>query len=93
MRLMPDYVRRSINQASPDVLEYQAIQHGPEDIEMRLALKEGANRRAIEEQIVANLAFWAGRAGGLLTGLRFSAALPVRDPVTHKLVRVVSHCR
>lgn len=93
VRLMPDYVRRSINQASPDVLEYQAIQHGLEDIELRLALAEGADRRAIEEKITANLAFWAGRAGGRVAGLRFSDARPVRDPVTRKLVRVVSHCK
>jgi putative adenylate-forming enzyme len=93
VRLMPDYVRRSINQASPDVLEYQAIQLGPEDFEFRLSLAEGADRAAILETITANLAFWAGRAGGIISGLRFTDAAPVRDPASHKLIRVVSHCR
>jgi len=90
---MPDYVRRSINQASPDVLEYQAIQLAPEDIELRLTLSEGADLAAIQEKITANLAFWADRAGGRLGHIRLTNPRPSRDPVSHKLVRVVSHCR
>ena len=93
VRLMPDYVRRSINQASPDVLEYQAIQLALEDFELRLTLSEGADRAAIQEKITANLAFWADRAGGRLGHIRFTNTVPSRDPVSHKLVRVVSHCR
>ena len=86
---MPDYVRRSINQSSPDVIEYQAIQYSPDDIEIRLALTDDANRASVEEAIVTNLAYWARRAGGSLGAIRFSDTQPTRDPVTHKLVRVM----
>ena len=89
VRLMPDYVRRSINQSSPDVIEYQAIQYSPDDIEIRLALTDDANRTSIEEAIVTNLAYWARRAGGSLGAIHFSDTRPTRDPVTHKLVRVM----
>lgn len=89
VKLMPDYVRRSINQASEHIIEYQAIQHGNEDIEIKLDLAEGADRAAIEGAIVGNLAHWADRAGGRLGTVRFSAHPPQRDPESHKLVRVV----
>ncbi len=90
VRLMPDYVRRSINQASGDVIEYQAIQHSPEDIEIRLELAKGADEATIRRTIVANLEHWAGRAHGRIGRISFSPEPPARDPVSHKLVRVVS---
>jgi putative adenylate-forming enzyme len=90
--LMPDYVRRSINQASADVLEYQAIQWAPDDLEIRLRLAADAVRPAIETAIRANLAHWAARAGGDVPTLRFSTTPPTRDPTSHKLVRVLNRC-
>ena len=88
--LMPDYVRRSLNQASDDVREYQVIQWGPDDVEVRLRLAEGADRAGIESAIRGNLAHWASRAGGQVPGLRFTAAAPERDATSHKLVRVIN---
>jgi phenylacetate-coenzyme A ligase PaaK-like adenylate-forming protein len=90
--LMPDYVRRSINQASADVLEYQAIQWAPDDLEIRLRLARGATRPPIEAAIRANLAHWSARAGGDVPALRFTATPPTRDPTSHKLVRVLNRC-
>lgn len=87
--LFPDYVTRSINQASDDIAEFQAIQHSLEDIEVRLLVKPGANRASIEAAVRANLAYWAERAGGALGALRFSGAPPERNPNSQKLIRVV----
>ena len=86
---MPDYVRRSINQASADIIEYQAVQYEPDDIEIKLELAVGADRAAIEDTIITNLAYWADRAGGRLGFVRFSDSPPERDPESHKLVRVL----
>jgi putative adenylate-forming enzyme len=90
--LMPDYVRRSINQASADVLEYQAIQWAPDELEVRLRLAPGAARPTIETAIRTNLAHWAARAGGDVPALRFTTTQPARDPTSHKLVRVLNRC-
>lgn len=89
VRLMPDYVRRSINQASGDVLEYQAIQRSPTSIEIRVELANGANAEAIRSAIRTNLAHWADRAGAHLGSVTFSDVRPTRDPDSHKLVRVI----
>jgi putative adenylate-forming enzyme len=88
--LMPDYVRRSINQASDQVLEYQVVQASPGDIEVRLHLTPRADRAPIEAAIQRNLEHWAGRAGGVVPPLRFSRTPPIRDPVSHKLIRVIN---
>ncbi len=93
VRLMPDYVRRSVNQASADIVEYQAIQLTPDEIEIRLDLVEGADTGAIRQAIIANLEHWSARAGGRIGTVRFSTAPPLRDPISHKLVRVVNRCR
>lgn len=90
VRLMPDYVRRAINQASPDIIEYQAIQYSPEEIEIRLLLAADAAAPDLQRAIISNLAYWADRAGGRLGTVRFSETRPTRDPVSHKLVRVVN---
>ena len=86
--LMPDYVRRSINRASQDVDEYQAIQHAPGDVEIRLVLAPGADRASIEGAVRANLAMWCERAGGVPPGVRFADAPPERNPRSGKLIRV-----
>ena len=85
---MPDYVRRSINRASQDVEEYQAIQHAPDDVEIRLELVPGSDRAPIEASIRANLAMWCDRAGGVLPGIRFTDRPPERNPDSGKLIRV-----
>ncbi len=93
VQLMPDYVRRSINQASADIIEYQAIQLSPDEIEIRLDLADGADIATIQQAISANLEYWSTRARGRIGSIRFSDARPSRDPVSHKLVRVVNRCR
>jgi putative adenylate-forming enzyme len=87
--LFPDYVTRSINQASDAVLEFQAIQHSPDHIEIRLSLRPGADRPGIEQTVRANLAWWAAKAGGQLGRVVFTDQLPERNPYSHKLIRVV----
>ena len=89
---MPDYVRRSVNQASPDVIEYQVVQWAPDDLEVRLVLEDGADRNAVEAAIRQNLAHWAERADGLLGAVRFTDTPPTPNEGSHKLVRVVNRC-
>ena len=87
--LFPDYVRRSINQASDQILEYQALQHSIDSIEIRLLLKEGANRPQIEESVLRNLRWWSSKASGVLGKVSFAYQKPERNPGSHKLIRVV----
>ena len=87
--LFPDYVTRAINQASEAILEFQAIQHSPDEMEIRLQLKPGADRPQIETAIRANLAYWAQKVGGRLGELLFSETPPERNPNSLKLIRVV----
>jgi len=87
--LFPDYVRRSISHASDEILEFQAIQHSIESIEIRLVLKEATDRIAIERTVRDNLQWWARKAGGELGEIRFSTDLPERNPQSKKLIRVV----
>lgn len=88
VRLMPDYVRRSVNQASPAVMEYQVVQWAPDDIEVRMLLEDGADRAAISRAVLANLEHWAARADGVLGTVRFTATPPTPNEGSHKLVRV-----
>jgi putative adenylate-forming enzyme len=87
--LFPDYVRRSINQASADILEYQALQHAVDEIEIRLVLAPGADRGAIETAIRENLLWRAEAAKGQLGRVFFSDQPPKPNPRSHKLIRVV----
>jgi putative adenylate-forming enzyme len=87
--LFSDYVTRAINQASDAILEFQAIQHSPGLVEVRLELGDGTDRARIEEAIRANLAFWADRVDGQLGEIRFSTEPPERNPNSRKLIRVV----
>lgn len=87
--LMPDYVRRAVNEASDLILEYQVVQWDATDLEVRLHLAPGADRPAIESGIRRNLDYWAQRAGGQIGNVRFPDAEPARDPGSHKLVRVL----
>jgi putative adenylate-forming enzyme len=90
VRLMPDYVRRSVNQASASIVEYQVVEWALSDLEVRLLLEPGADRPAIEQAILDNLAHWARRAGGQLGTVRFTDVPPARNPTSHKLVRVIN---
>jgi putative adenylate-forming enzyme len=87
--LFPDYVCRSINQASEDIVEFQAIQHAPDDIEIRLVTVPGANRTDIEQTVLENLRWRADKVGGQLGTVRFTASAPERNPRSFKLIRVV----
>jgi putative adenylate-forming enzyme len=87
--LMPDYVRRAVNEASDLILEYQVVQWDTGELEVRLHLAQGADRPAIESEVRRNLDYWAQRAGGRLGCVHFPDLEPVRDPGSHKLVRVV----
>lgn len=87
--LFPDYVRRAINQASGDIVEYQVLQHSPDEIEIRLALVPDADRPGIEAKVMENLQWRADRIGGKLGSVRFNDKLPDRNPRSQKLIRVV----
>lgn len=87
--LFPDYVRRSINQVSEDISEFQAIQHIDNSIEIRLVLKINDNKEKIEKKIVDNLEFWAHKINGQLSKITFVYAAPIRNKSSHKLIRVM----
>jgi len=87
--LFPDYVQRAIIHASDEIIEYQAIQHSIDAIEIRLVLKDGANRPGIEQAVRANFGGWAAKVGGRLGEITFTGALPECNPVSKKFIRVV----
>jgi putative adenylate-forming enzyme len=87
--LFPDYVQKSIIHASDAIIEYQAIQHSVESIEIRLVVKEGADRSTIESAIRQNLQSWAAKAGGEAGEITFSSTLPEPNARSKKLIRVV----
>jgi putative adenylate-forming enzyme len=91
--LMPDYVRRAVNEASDRILEYQVVQWDTSELEVRLHLAQGADRAAIESAVRINLGYWAQRAGGQIGNVRFPDVEPTRDPGSHKLVRVIRRSR
>ncbi len=87
--LFPDYVRRSINQASGDIIEYQAIQYSPDLIEIRLVLKPDCQKIEIENMVVSNLRRRASSSGGQLGRIIFSNAKPEVNNNSKKLIRVI----
>ncbi|MGI5838974.1 MAG: F390 synthetase-related protein [bacterium] len=91
--LFPDYVCRSINQASDDILEYQALQDAPGKLEIRLLLKDNADRYSIENKIRDNLQEWVAKAGGIPAEIFFPDRLPQKNPRSHKMIRVVRNSR
>lgn len=91
--LFPDYVCRSINQASDDVLEYQACQHAPDKLEIRLVLKSGADRVAIESNIRQRLTDWMTKTGGEPGDIFFTETPPQKNPRSHKMIRVVRNSK
>jgi putative adenylate-forming enzyme len=87
--LFPDYVVRSINQASDDILEFQAIQHSMEMIEIRLILKNENKRALIEKTICENLEWRTKKVGAQLGDIHFNDKLPERNQKSQKLIRVI----
>jgi putative adenylate-forming enzyme len=87
--LFPDYVCRAINQASDMIIEYQACQYAPDKLEIRLVLKAGADREAIENIIRQNLCDWIAKTGGEAGDIIFTATPPQKNPRSHKMIRVV----
>ncbi len=86
--LFPDYIRRAINQASGNVLEYQAIQHSTDRMEIRISLKDGSDRPRIERAILDNLVWRVGQIGAKLGEVRFTLEAPERNPRSLKWIRV-----
>jgi putative adenylate-forming enzyme len=86
--LFPDYVVRSINQASNAIQEFQAIQHSPEKIEIRLSLGSSARLEEVAPRILNTLRFWSEKTGGRLGEVIFNTDPPERNAISHKLIRV-----
>ncbi len=86
--LFPDYIRRSINQASDAVLEYQVIQHSIDSIEIRLKLKDMKDLSIIEKQILHNLEFWAVKIDGELGNVKFNTDKFEPNPQSKKMIRI-----
>jgi putative adenylate-forming enzyme len=91
--LFPDYVCRAINQASDEIIEYQACQHAPDKLEIRLVLKPGANKKAIENIIHRNLCGWIAKTGGEPGEIYFSGTPPQKNSRSHKMIRVVRNSK
>ncbi len=87
--LFPDYVRRAINQASGDILEYQAIQHSLDLVEIRLVLKPGCQENIIEDKIRENLKRRASTSGGQLGKIIFTDKKPELNSNSKKLIRII----
>lgn len=87
--LFPDYVRRAINQASGDIVEFQAIQHAYDEIEIKLITTPTADRPKIEAQILENLNWRTNQIGGELGRVYFTCSNPDRNPRSQKLIRVI----
>ena len=87
--LFPDYVRRSIIQASQAISSYQALQIAADQIEIRLILEADVDRRSIEKAITDNLAYWIHRIGAQQPAIHFSDASPERNARSGKMIRVV----
>lgn len=87
--LFPDYVRRSINQASEKINEFQAIQKINGDITIRLVLDQGANKREIEDKIFDNMNFWVNKINAIKPRVNIVYEAPVKNKNSHKLIRVM----
>ncbi len=87
--LFPDYVRRAIITASGDIEDYQAIQHSIGDIELRLILKNGSDRKAIRDEVLKRLDERARSVKGMIKEVRFSDERPAVNRISGKMIRVV----
>jgi putative adenylate-forming enzyme len=87
--LFPDYVQKAVIHASDAIIDYQVIQHAVDAIEVRLIIKENANRAEIEKAVTENLARWIKKAGGVLCSVVFTNKPPEINPVSKKYIRVI----
>jgi putative adenylate-forming enzyme len=87
--LFPDYVCRAINQASDDIVEFQACQNAPGTLEVRLVLQPCADREAVEMIIRENIYGWSEKSGGEPPVITFTDTPPQKNPRSHKMIRVV----
>ena len=89
--LFPDYVRRSINQTSDQIREYQAIQHDPSHIEIRLVLEgvTGEEQERIRRGIISRIEEYVSRIGARMPEISFTDEGPERNPRSGKMIRVV----
>jgi putative adenylate-forming enzyme len=78
--LFPDLASRWIVGASDDVTEYRVTQDEPAALRLELELREGADRRAVEEALRTRFSFELERYGLAGLDLRFSDAPPERGP-------------
>ncbi|MCE7737385.1 MAG: hypothetical protein GPJ54_21020 [Candidatus Heimdallarchaeota archaeon] len=85
--LFPDYIRRSINQASDKILEYQAIQKTLDLIEIRIIID--GDRADIEKKIKSNLQGYANDLSVELPKIVFSEDPPMKNKRSLKLIRVL----
>ena len=68
------------------------MQHAPADIEVRLVLRDGAERAGIEQAVLVNLRQRMRSAGvpeSAEPAIRFTDTPPEKNPRSGKLVRVV----
>jgi putative adenylate-forming enzyme len=86
--LFPDYVRRAIISASDSIIEYQAIQHDYQNVEIRLQLSDLSQQQSIESTIIANIANRCSQIGIEVPVIEFSASAPELHPVSKKMIRV-----
>ena len=88
--LFPDYVRRSINQSSNRILEYQAIMRNREEIEIRLIIEEGESHSLVQNKIIENLNRYFTKINAIKPQIIFSHLQPEKNPRSGKLIRVVN---
>ncbi|XOU95013.1 MAG: F390 synthetase-related protein [Candidatus Kerfeldbacteria bacterium] len=87
--LFPDYVRRSINQASEYILEFQAIQHINGSITIRLVTVNNQVSRDIENKIIENINFWVNKIKAITPEINYIYEGPIRNKNSNKLIRVM----
>lgn len=90
--LFPDYVRRSINQASDKIMEYQAIQIASNKIIIKLQFLEKTTEEeisAIQAKISSNLSVYLSKIDAVPPDIEYRDEAPERNPRSGKLIRVI----
>jgi putative adenylate-forming enzyme len=81
--VFPDYITRSIIRSSDTILEYRAIQHSPERMEVQVRLQNGIGDWRAEElhrQLHVHLSELGGQLGCRLPELRITHCLTAIHP-------------
>lgn len=84
--VFPDYITRAILAASPEIVEYRAIQQTGGDMEIQLLLAPGAAVQEVESQVAASVEMLMHRLNCRMPNLTFAAY--AFQPGTQKLRRV-----